>query len=107
MPPPSLTNILAAMAPMTDPPFAGSFFDTFDDLFAAVQSHARQEDWAAVRTRACNRRADGNYYRYDLACDRGINTHPDTSTGRRQVSSRKEGCPWVGRAVAHKSNQDR
>ena len=107
MPPPSLTNILAAMAPMTDPPFAGSFFDTFDDLFTPVQSHARQEGWAVVRTRACNRRADGNYYRYDLACDRGINTHPDRSTGRRQVSSRKEGCPWVGRAVAHKSNQDR
>ena len=79
------------MAPMTEPPFAGSpEFDTFDDLFAAVQSHARHEGWAVVKTRASNRRADGKYYRYDFACDHGKNKHVTTSTGRRLASSRKE-----------------
>ena len=90
-----------------DPPIAGQFFNTFNDLFAAVQSHARQTGWAVVKTRASNRRADGNYYKYDLACDRGVDTHEMRSTGRRQASSRKEGCPWRGVAAARKSNGDR
>ena len=76
-----------------DPPIAGQFFNTFNDLFAAVQSHARQTGWAVVKTRASNRRADGNYYKYDLAYDRGIDTHEIRSTDRHEASSRKEGCP--------------
>ena len=96
------------MPSMTEPSFAGAaIFDSFNDLFAAVQAHARQEGWAVVKTRASARRANGNYYRYDLACDRGIKRHKINSTGRREASSRKEGCPWVARAVALKSNQDR
>ena len=91
---------------MTDPPFIGSLFDTFDDLFAAVQRHAREEGWAVVKTRAYCRRADGRYYRYHLGCDRGIKKHQSTGTGRRQASSRKEGCPWKGVAVARKCNED-
>ena len=94
------------MPSMTDPPFAGSFFDSFDDLFAAVQRHARQEGWAVIKTHASSRRADGNYYRYHLGCDRGTNHHQSIATGRRQASSRKEGCPWKGVAVARKSDGD-
>ena len=33
--------------------------------------------------------------------------HENRSTGRRTVSSRKEECPWIGCAVALKSNNDR
>ena len=90
-----------------NPPFAEQFFDSFDALFAAVQNHARQTGWAVVKTRASNRRANGNYYEYDLGCDRGVNTHERRSTGRRQASSRKEGCPWTAVAIARKSNLDR
>ena len=90
-----------------DLPIAGQFFNTFNDLFAAVQSHARQTGWAVVKTRASNRRADGNYYKYDLACDRGVDTHEMRFTGRREASSRKEGCPWRGVAAARKSDGDR
>ena len=90
-----------------DPPIAGQLFDTFNDLFAAVQSHARQTGWAIIKTRASNRRANGNYYKYDLACDRGMNLYSCRSTGRRQASSRKEECPWRGVAVARKSDGDR
>ena len=90
-----------------NPPFAEQFFDSFDALFAAVLNHARQTGWTVVKTHAPNRRANGNYYKYDLGCDRGVNTHEKRSTGRRQASSRKEGCPWTGVAVARKSNQDR
>ena len=64
-----------------DPPIVGQLFDTFDDLFAAVQNHARQTGWAVVKTRASNRRANGNYYKYDLACDRGINRHKEKPKG--------------------------
>ena len=90
-----------------NPPFAEQFFDAFDALFAVVQNHARQTGWTVVKTCASNRRANGNYYKYDLGCHRGGNTHEKRSTGRRQASSRKEGCPWTGVAVARKSNQDR
>ena len=92
---------------MTDPPFAGSFFDSSDDLFAAVQRHAREEGWAVVKTHASSRRANGNYYRYHLGCDRGIKIHQSVATGRRQASSRKEECPWKGVAAARKSDGDR
>ena len=85
---------LTVTAPMTEPSFAGALvLDTFDDLFAAVQAHARGEGWPVVKMHACGCRADGNYYRYNLACDHGINTHKIRSTGRRLASSRKEGCP--------------
>ena len=40
-------------------------------------------------------------------CDRGTNKHGSKSTGRRQVSPWKEKCPWIGRAIALKSNIDR
>ena len=92
------------MNSMTEPPFAGSFFNTFDDLFVALQRHAREEGWAIVKTRASTRRADGKYYRFDLACHRGVKGRESVATGRREASSRKEGCPWVARAVARKCN---
>ena len=95
------------MASMTPPPLDGRLFDTFKELLTAIQNHAKQEGWAIVKTRVSNRRVDGNYYRYDLACNRGVNTHENRSTGRRIVSSCKEECPWIGCAVALKSNNDR
>ena len=103
----SLVGIPSFLLLTMDPPIAGQFFNTFNDLFAAVQSHARQTGWAVIKTRASNRRADGNYYKYDLACDRGVDTHEMRSTGRREASSRKEGCPWRGIAAARKSDGDR
>ena len=57
---------------ITDPLFAGLFFDSFDNLFAAVQCYAREEGWAVIKTYAFNRKVNGNYYRYYLGCDRGI-----------------------------------
>ena len=95
------------MPSMTAPPFDGVFFDTIDDLMNAIQHHAKQEGWAIVKVRACNRRADGQYYRYDLECDRGTKTRPNIALGRRKVSSRKEECTWRGRAVAFKSDDNR
>ena len=79
----SLAGIPSFLLSTMDPPIAGQFFNTFNDLFAAVQSHARQTGWAVVKTRASNRRADSNYYKYDLAYDRGVDTHEIRSTGRR------------------------
>ena len=95
------------MAQMTTPPLEGLVFNTFDDLFTAIQRHTRQEGWAVVKTNATSRRADGNYYRYYLGCDRGRKKVQSTATGRRQASSRKEDCPWSAVATALKSDGDR
>ena len=57
---------------ITDPPFAGSFFNSFDNLFAAVQHHARKKGWAVIKTHTFNRKVNGNYYKYHLEYDRGI-----------------------------------
>ena len=92
---------------ITDPPFAGLFFNSFNNLFAAVQHYAREEGWAIIKTHASNHRANGNYYKYHLGYDRGIKIYQNVTTGRRQTSSRKKEYPWKGVTITHKSNGDR
>ena len=94
------------MPSITDPLFAGSFFDSFDNLFAAIQRHAHEKGWAVIKTHTSNRRANGNYYRYYLGCDRGIKIYQSVTTGRRQASSYKKEYPWKGIAAARKFNGD-
>ena len=60
-----------------------------------------------VAIRAGNRRKDRKYYRYDIVCDRGYRKHNSEWTGRRNVTSMKEECPYTGRAVALASRNDR
>ena len=94
------------MAPMTPPPFDGYAFESFEALLSAVQAHCKAEGWAVIKARAANRRANGQYYKYDLVCDRG-QQRQSKGTGLRQVSTRKEGCPFVARAAARKNDGDR
>ena len=95
------------MAAMTPPPFENHPFDSLDALISAVQAHCKAEGWAIVKARASNRRANGQYYKYDLVCDRGRQRHNPIGTGRRNVSTRKEGCPFVAQAAAKKNEGDR
>ena len=58
-----------------DPLIIGQLFDTFNNFFTAIQNHACQTGWAIIKTRVFNRRVNGNYYKYDLVCDCGINKY--------------------------------
>ena len=55
--------------------------------------------------RAFNRKVNGNYYKYNLVYDRGMNLYFCRSTGRRQAFSCKKEYPWKGITVTRKFNE--
>ncbi|KAK0670649.1 hypothetical protein QBC41DRAFT_221275 [Cercophora samala] len=74
-----------------------SIYQTFDELLAAVQRHAKEQGYSIVKLRASNYR-DGKPTRYDLVCDRGGVKYNSTAK-KRNPSTRKVDCPWRAKAV--------
>ncbi|KAK4176208.1 hypothetical protein QBC36DRAFT_187979 [Triangularia setosa] len=75
-----------------------SIYQTFDELLAAVQRHAKEQGYSIVKLRASNYR-DGKATRYDLVCDRGGVKYNSTAK-KRNPSTRKVDCPWRAKAVS-------